>query len=118
MISCPGGPTTQTFIGRVDAQGPAPANQLPTANVSAAEAKSHFANAGFSSQDLAALIGAHTASRQFNTDLSKVGASEDSTPGIWVSSSFNNFHEQKLICAGSDVLHPIDCQESAILVPE
>lgn len=75
---------TKTYIGRKDATAPAPAGQLPAANVSAAEAKFHFAAAGFSSQDLAALIGSHSASRQFNTDLTKVGATQDLTPGIWV----------------------------------
>jgi manganese peroxidase len=43
----------------------------------------HFQAQGFSAQDLAALIGSHTAAKQFNTDPSKVGAPEDSTPGIW-----------------------------------
>lgn len=101
MVSCPGGPTTKTvwsfafiglqrllifekYIGRVDATAAAPPNQLPAPNVTASEAKAHFLQAGFSSQDLAALIGAHTAARQFTVDPSKSGASEDSTPGIWV----------------------------------
>jgi hypothetical protein len=65
----------------------APPNELPAANVSAADALSHFQAAGFSAQDLAALIGAHTASRQFNTNLNQVGAAEDTTPGIWVRKS-------------------------------
>lgn len=84
VISCPGGPVTKTYIGRKDATAAAPQGQLPAANVSAAEAKFHFAAAGFSSQDLAALIGSHSASRQFNTDLLKVGAAQDLTPGVWV----------------------------------
>ncbi|TID25011.1 class II peroxidase [Venturia nashicola] len=83
VVSCPGGPTTKTYIGRVDATAAAPPNQLPSANVSAADAKAHFAAAGFSSQDLAALIGSHTAARQFTVDTTKSGASEDSTPGLW-----------------------------------
>ncbi|KAE9975859.1 hypothetical protein BLS_002365 [Venturia inaequalis] len=83
VISCPGGPVTKTYIGRKDATAPAPVGQLPATNVSAAEAKWHFAAAGFSSQDLAALIGSHSASRQFNTDLTKVGAAQDNTPGFW-----------------------------------
>ncbi|TID24922.1 class II peroxidase [Venturia nashicola] len=83
VISCPGGPSTRTYIGRTDATGPAPDGQLPQANVGGDEALSHFQGQGFSAQDLAALIGSHTAARQFNTDPSKVGASQDSTPGIW-----------------------------------
>jgi len=77
------------YIGRVDATAAAPPNQLPAANVTASEAKAHFLQAGFSSKDLAALIGAHTAARQFIVDPSQSGASEDSTPGIWVRLSQN-----------------------------
>lgn len=33
--------------------------------------------------DLAALVGAHTAAKQFNTDPSRSGAAMDSTPGQW-----------------------------------
>ena len=78
VVSCPGGPTTKTvrspvcnnlwhsltfdeYIGRVGATAAAPPNQLPAPNVTAADAKAHFLQAGFSSQDLKALIGAHTA---------------------------------------------------------
>lgn len=83
VISCPGGPSTKTYIGRTDAAGPAPDGQLPQANVGGDDALSHFQAKGFTAQDLGALIGAHTAAKQFNTDPSKVGAPEDSTPGIW-----------------------------------
>lgn len=83
VISCPGGPTTTTYIGRTDATAPAPENELPAPNVSAADALSHFQAQGFTAEDLAALIGAHTASREFNTDAAKAGTPEDSTPGLW-----------------------------------
>jgi hypothetical protein len=43
----------------------------------------HFVAKGFTAQDLGALIGAHTASRQFNTDPADIGAPQDTTPGIW-----------------------------------
>jgi hypothetical protein len=82
-------PQIQTYIGRTDATAAAPPNQLPAANVSAADALSHFQAAGFSAQDLAALIGAHTASRQFNTDVSQAGAAQDITPGVWVREIFH-----------------------------
>ncbi|QDS75635.1 hypothetical protein FKW77_006863 [Venturia effusa] len=83
VVSCPGGPTTKTYIGRKDATAAAPPNQLPAPNVSAADAKARFAAAGFSSKDLAALIGAHTASRQFTVDTTRSGASQDFSPGLW-----------------------------------
>lgn len=81
--SCPGGPTTQTFIGRKDATSPAPSGQLPSADVGGDEVLQHFKGKGFSAEDLGALIGAHTTSRQFTTDPKKAGASQDSTPSVW-----------------------------------
>ncbi|KAF2421800.1 heme peroxidase [Tothia fuscella] len=83
VISCPGGPKTTTYIGRTDATGPAPTGQLPAHDVPAAAAKARFAAKGFSSQDLAALIGSHSTSKQFLVDPKRAGASQDSTPGIW-----------------------------------
>jgi hypothetical protein len=83
VVTCPQGPIVTTYIGRQDATGPAPDGQLPAANVSGDDALSHFQAQGFTAQDLGALIGAHTASRQFNTDTTDVGAAQDTTPGIW-----------------------------------
>ncbi|KAE9970005.1 hypothetical protein BLS_005123 [Venturia inaequalis] len=83
VISCPGGPSTKTYVGRTDATGPAPDGQLPQADAGGNEALSHFRDQGFSAEDLAALIGAHTAARQATTDPSRAGASQDSTPGVW-----------------------------------
>jgi hypothetical protein len=42
-----------------------------------------LASKGFTPIDLAALIGAHTAAKQFVTDPSKAGASLDSSVGTW-----------------------------------
>jgi hypothetical protein len=83
VLTCPSGPVVTTYIGRVDTGIPAPDGQLPTANVTGDDALSHFTARGFTAQDLAALIGAHTASRQFVTDPADAGAPQDSTPGIW-----------------------------------
>ena len=83
VVTCPGGPLTRTMIGRKDATSPAPANQLPSPTVAGDDALSHFQAKGFSATDLAALIGAHTAAKQFVTDPSKAGAPEDTTPGVW-----------------------------------
>lgn len=83
VATCPSGPLTTTYVGRVDATVAAPDGQLPAANVTGDDALQHFQAQGFSAEDLAALIGAHTASRQFVTDPSDAGASQDTTPGIW-----------------------------------
>jgi hypothetical protein len=71
------------LIGRKDSETADPDGQLPQANVTGDDALSHFQGRGFTAQELAALIGAHTSSRQFITDPTKVGASQDTTPTIW-----------------------------------
>jgi hypothetical protein len=83
VVTCPQGPIVTTYIGREDTEVPAPDGQLPQATAGGDEALEHFSARGFTAQDLAALIGAHTASRQFNTDPTRIGASQDTTPGIW-----------------------------------
>ncbi|KAF2663150.1 heme peroxidase [Microthyrium microscopicum] len=83
VATCPGGPTTPTFIGRKDATSAAPPNELPQPNVSAEESIGAFQKKGFSVSDLVALIGAHTASKQFTVDPAKAGEAQDTTPGTW-----------------------------------
>jgi hypothetical protein len=56
---------------------------MPGPNSSANESLALFAARGFTAEDLAALIGAHTASRQVHTDLERAGTPQDSTPDIW-----------------------------------
>jgi hypothetical protein len=72
----------QTLIGRQDATGPCPDGQLPPANAAGDGLVTRFAGAGFNAKDLAALIGAHTVSRQFVTGPNP-GAAQDTTPGKW-----------------------------------
>jgi hypothetical protein len=83
VATCPSGPIVQTLVGRKDATVAAPDGQLPAANVAGDDALSHFQAAGFDAKDLAALIGAHTVSRQFVTAPDIAGTSQDTTPGIW-----------------------------------
>jgi len=82
---CPLGPKVQTFVGRTDSSVPHNTNLLPSPFDNSTTILSRFAVMGFSPVELAALIGAHTASRQFNVDTSaaKVGLAQDSTPGVW-----------------------------------
>jgi hypothetical protein len=42
-----------------------------------------FQSRGLSTTDLAALIGAHTAAKQFTVDPARAGAPTDTTPGQW-----------------------------------
>jgi hypothetical protein len=83
VVTCPQGPIVKTYIGRNDTEIPAPDGQLPSATVGGDEALQHFSAKGFTAQDLAALIGAHTASRNLNTDPQAVGTPQDTTPGVW-----------------------------------
>jgi hypothetical protein len=83
VATCPGGPVVQTLIGRKDATAACPDGQLPPANAGGDALLRRFAGAGFSAKDLAALIGAHTVSRQFVTAPVNIGAAQDTTPGTW-----------------------------------
>lgn len=83
IVTCPGGPRVTTFIGRKDSGTPAPDGLLPDVNAAAADLFALFQAKGFSALDLAALLGAHSTSNQFNFDKQHVGAPQDSTPGIW-----------------------------------
>lgn len=83
MATCPLGPIVQTYIGRDDADEPAPDGQLPSATVAGDEALEKFSARGFSAKDLAALIGAHTASKNHNSVPAEVGVPQDTTPGVW-----------------------------------
>jgi len=83
VLVCPGGPLVPTFVGRKDATGPCPPNELPPPNSTAENSLEMFHNRGFTAGDLTALIGAHTTSRQFVTVPAKAGAAQDTTPAVW-----------------------------------
>ena len=83
IASCQNGPRITTYIGRKDSCTPAPTGQIPGHSLDAQTAQAVFAARGFSTQELSALLGAHTAARQFATNIAQMGASLDSTPGVW-----------------------------------
>lgn len=85
IVTCPGGPQVKTFIGRKDSTTPAPDGLLPDVNAPAADLFKLFQDKGFNAVDLAALLGAHTSSNQFNfnTSADAAGKPQDSTPGVW-----------------------------------
>lgn len=82
-VTCPGGPVIKTWIGRKDSSAPAPEGLLPDVFASADSLFTLFQNKGFDDVDLAALLGAHSASKQFFVNETRAGQSQDSTPGIW-----------------------------------
>jgi hypothetical protein len=83
IVTCPGGPQVQTFVGRKDSTVPAATGLLPDVHAPGADLYALFQRKGFSAKELAALLGAHTTSKQFHVDESKSGEAQDSTPGKW-----------------------------------
>jgi hypothetical protein len=83
IVTCPGGPVVKTFVGRKDSSTPAPDGLLPDVNADASSLFKLFQDKGFNEVDLAALLGAHSTSNQFNFNTSCSGAPQDSTPGVW-----------------------------------
>jgi hypothetical protein len=69
----------KTFIGRKDNSTAAPNGRLPDVNAQADTLFNLFKAKGFSAEDLAALLGAHSTSTQFTVDTTHVNASQDST---------------------------------------
>ncbi|KAK8214389.1 heme peroxidase [Phyllosticta capitalensis] len=83
ISACPGGPKINALVGRQDSYTPAPEGQIPSPKSSVTKLLSQFAARGFSATDMAALVGAHTAAKQFFAVPQKAGQPLDSTPGSW-----------------------------------
>ncbi|KAF2200371.1 heme peroxidase [Delitschia confertaspora ATCC 74209] len=83
VVTCPGGPQVQTWIGRKDSTTPAPDGLLPDVHASADSLFKLFQEKGFDAVELAALLGAHSTSKQSFVDTSKSTQPQDSTPGKW-----------------------------------
>ncbi|TVY42564.1 Versatile peroxidase [Lachnellula subtilissima] len=77
IVTCPGGPRVQTYVGRKDSSTPAPNGMLPDAHADAASLSVLFANKGLDAVDLAALLGAHSTSKAFTQPDMPFGASQD-----------------------------------------
>ncbi|KAI1387877.1 putative class II peroxidase [Hypoxylon trugodes] len=82
-VCCPGGPRIKSFIGRKDDSRAGPTDKLPLPQQDAQYLIDLFAAKTFTSNDLVALIGAHTVSTQKFVDTSRSGASQDTTPSVW-----------------------------------
>jgi hypothetical protein len=79
------------MIGRKDSCVASPANQIPGPNNTGDDSLSRFQARGFTAEDLAALIGAHTISSQ-DPSTSAEGQpplSQDSTPNSWDNVYYN-----------------------------
>ncbi|KAJ4397761.1 hypothetical protein N0V93_001997 [Gnomoniopsis smithogilvyi] len=82
-VVCPLGPRTRTFVGRVDNSSASPEGLLPSASSDAATLVELFKNKTIGPHGLVALVGAHTTSVQYHTEVERAGAPQDSTPGVW-----------------------------------
>ncbi|KAH8646502.1 heme peroxidase [Tricladium varicosporioides] len=87
IVSCPGGPRIDTYVGRKDSTTPSPENMLPSPFTDAETIYRLFKDKGFDAEDLAALLGAHSVSRAVGLSGPPgnipVGGAQDSTPGKW-----------------------------------
>lgn len=83
IVTCPNGPVVKTYVGRTDSSTPAPDGLLPDGRAPADSLLALFQDKGFDAKELAALMGAHTCSRQFFVNATLAGQPQDSTPGIW-----------------------------------
>jgi hypothetical protein len=81
-VICPLGPRVLTFVGRTDS-AQSPEDLLPGAFSDADTLLSLFSDKTISSDDLVALVGAHTTSHQDFVDQNNAGSFQDSTPGVW-----------------------------------
>ncbi|KAI1104086.1 class II peroxidase [Jackrogersella minutella] len=66
IASCPGLPQVAVKVGRTDSTTANAAGQLPGANANATALVAAFAAKGFSSTELVALVGAHSAAKDLN----------------------------------------------------
>ncbi|KXH47139.1 peroxidase [Colletotrichum salicis] len=99
-LACPGGPRIKTFVGRKDSSVAAPDGLLPDPKDPADKLIELFGNKTITAPGLAALVGAHTASRQRFFDTSKVNAPQDTTPNVWDV----DFYGQTLAGAPAEVV--------------
>jgi hypothetical protein len=83
VVTCPLGPRIRSFVGRKDSKTPALDGLLPDAKANADSLISLFEDKTISGHELAALLGAHSTSKQFFFDKTKAGAPQDGTPGVW-----------------------------------
>ncbi|KAH8751421.1 heme peroxidase, partial [Hyaloscypha finlandica] len=83
-VTCPLGPRIQVFIGRKtwEATQASPRGLLPSLKLDADKLLAIFQDKTITPHDLAALLGAHTASKQFFVNEKQEGKPQDSTPGI------------------------------------
>ncbi|KAG4440801.1 hypothetical protein IFR05_003729 [Cadophora sp. M221] len=89
VVTCPLGPRVRTFVGRKDATQPAPPGLLPSVHALSSDLIALFQDKSIDPHTLTALVGAHSCSKQFNQDTAHPGSAQDSTPGVWDVTFYN-----------------------------
>ncbi|KAK3989893.1 putative lip/Mn/Versatile peroxidase [Cladorrhinum sp. PSN332] len=82
-VVCPLGPRIRSFVGRRDSFIPAPDGLLPSPFDPAEKLIDLFRAKTIEPIGLAALLGAHSTSKQRFVDENFFGFPQDSTPGVW-----------------------------------
>ncbi|KAI0059614.1 manganese-dependent peroxidase [Artomyces pyxidatus] len=82
LSNCPGSPRLRFFSGRTEAKSPAPEHLVPSPASSASDILTRMDDAGFTSDELVALLAAHSIGRQRTLDSTRrcEGMALDSTP--------------------------------------
>ena len=91
VATCPLGPRIRTYVGRIDSPAglQADISLLPGVSQSPDDLIALFNAKTITPHMLAALLGAHSTSKQFNQDPARAGAPQDTTPGIWDVKFYN-----------------------------
>lgn len=116
VVTCPLGPRIRVFVGRKDSKAAAPDGLLPSATSDADTLIKLFEDKTISPHELAALVGAHSASKQFNFNVSMSGAPQDGTPGVWDVLFYNETVQNtpaKVFRFPSDIVLAADSRMSA-----
>ncbi|KAJ6566832.1 heme peroxidase [Mycena capillaripes] len=83
VLACPGGPRIDAFVGRPQPKNVAPNGLFPSPDDPVPTLLARFADMGFTTRDLIALVGAHSTGKQRFVDPSVANSSFDSTVDIW-----------------------------------
>ncbi|TFK69705.1 heme peroxidase [Pluteus cervinus] len=83
VIACPGGPQIKTWVGRSPPANINPTGLLPDTHAAVPVLTARFADMGFGTRELMALIGSHSTARQRFVDPARAGQTLDTTVDIW-----------------------------------
>ncbi|KAI4714682.1 hypothetical protein J4E89_000363 [Alternaria sp. Ai002NY15] len=95
IAACPLGPRVQALVGRKDSSNAAPVGSVPSSRGTLESILGAFAAKGFSSDDVVALMGAHSVAVQFHDDPSQAGKGLDSTPFRYDNTFYQETKDRK-----------------------